>query len=44
MIGWFQDIACEHMGASDFYQFRVCESVELTYVPEDVTGDIIEVR
>lgn len=44
MIGWFQDVASEHMGSSDFYQFRVCESVELTYIPGDVTADIIEVK
>ena len=31
-----QDLAYELMGASEYYEFRVCEKVVITYYPEDI--------
>lgn len=32
----FQDLAYELMGGSEYYDFRVCESCDVTYSPEDI--------
>lgn len=36
IVDYFQNLADELMGSSDFYGFRVCESCQLTYSPEDI--------
>jgi hypothetical protein len=36
LVDYFQDLAYELMGSSEDYDFRVCESVEITYSPEDI--------
>lgn len=36
IFDFFLDFAAVLMGSSDFYDFRVCESVTVTYSPEDV--------
>ena len=36
ILGYFDDLSYQLMGGSEFYDFRVCESVVVTYSPEDV--------
>ena len=36
IFDYFSNLAYELMGGSEHYDFRVCESVEVTYSPEDI--------
>jgi hypothetical protein len=38
----FGELNYELLGSSEWYGSRVCESVEITYSPEDVYAEIIE--
>lgn len=42
IFDYFIDLGYELMGGSEFYDFRVCEKVELTYSPIDVFVDLIQ--
>jgi len=39
---YFVNLAYELMGASESYDFRVCESVVVTYSPEDIYSEEIK--
>ena len=39
--GYINDCKYELMGGSEYYDFRVCESVQVTYLPEDVFAEEI---
>jgi hypothetical protein len=38
----FVELNYELLGGSEWYGSRVCESVEITYSPEDVYTEVIE--
>lgn len=42
IMDYFTELAYSLMGGSDFYDFRVCESVSTTYSPEDIYLEEIE--
>jgi hypothetical protein len=37
-----RDLSYDLMGSSDYYDYRVCESVSVTYSPEDIYLEKIE--
>lgn len=44
IFDWIRDEAYNLMGASAFYDFRVCESCSCTYSPEDIEVEVIEFK
>ena len=43
MIDYFIDLGCELMGSSEYYDFRVCQKVTVTYSPENIYLEKIEI-
>lgn len=39
---YFRELAYSLMGGSEWYDFRICESIEVTYSPKDIYLEIIE--
>ncbi len=44
ILDYFEDLGYELMGNSEYYDFRVCESIKITYSPEDIYLETIEFK
>lgn len=42
ILNYFRDVSYGLMGGSECYDFRICESVKVTYSPEDIYLEVIE--